>query len=178
MVRVSEPRLQCCTETSLRLFLGCVSTFSPLPFNQNPFLFSPKCQEVIETSLNTASLLANDVDFHSFPFHAFGKGLIKKCRTSPDAFVQLSLQLAHYKVRAPSLGSGGSWTRRPGLFAGWPGKTEICHGGHRASLLMSGTSDPWTGSWLGGVPVSTEAHGVSTSFLCHPAAFCLLRVAP
>uniref|UniRef100_G3QH28 carnitine O-palmitoyltransferase n=1 Tax=Gorilla gorilla gorilla TaxID=9595 RepID=G3QH28_GORGO len=56
-----------------------------------------ECQEVIETSLNTANLLANDVDFHSFPFVAFGKGIIKKCRTSPDAFVQLALQLAHYK---------------------------------------------------------------------------------
>ncbi|XP_053417306.1 carnitine O-palmitoyltransferase 1, liver isoform [Nycticebus coucang] len=56
-----------------------------------------ECQEVIETSLNSANLLANDVDFHSFPFNNFGKGLIKKCRTSPDAFVQLALQLAHYK---------------------------------------------------------------------------------
>uniref|UniRef100_A0A667HRW0 Carnitine O-palmitoyltransferase 1, muscle isoform n=1 Tax=Lynx canadensis TaxID=61383 RepID=A0A667HRW0_LYNCA len=56
-----------------------------------------ECQEVIETSLSCASLLANDVDFHSFPFHTFGKGFIKKCRTSPDAFVQLALQLAHYK---------------------------------------------------------------------------------
>uniref|UniRef100_A0A8D1SDN0 carnitine O-palmitoyltransferase n=1 Tax=Sus scrofa TaxID=9823 RepID=A0A8D1SDN0_PIG len=56
-----------------------------------------ECQEVIETSLSCASLLADDVDFHSFPFTTFGKGLIKKCRTSPDAFVQLALQLAHYK---------------------------------------------------------------------------------
>ncbi|XP_051820823.1 carnitine O-palmitoyltransferase 1, liver isoform [Antechinus flavipes] len=56
-----------------------------------------ECQEVIERSLSVASTLANDVDFHSFPFDAFGKGLIKKSRTSPDAFVQLALQLAHYK---------------------------------------------------------------------------------
>ncbi|KAM5186375.1 carnitine O-palmitoyltransferase 1, liver isoform 1-T8 [Callospermophilus lateralis] len=55
------------------------------------------CQEVIETSLNSANLLANDVDICSFPFDAFGKGMIKKCRTSPDAFIQLALQLAHYK---------------------------------------------------------------------------------
>ncbi|XP_007466042.1 PREDICTED: carnitine O-palmitoyltransferase 1, liver isoform isoform X3 [Lipotes vexillifer] len=56
-----------------------------------------ECQEVIETSLSSANLLASDVDFCTFLFSAFGKGLIKKCRTSPDAFVQLSLQLAHYK---------------------------------------------------------------------------------
>ncbi|XP_040826787.1 carnitine O-palmitoyltransferase 1, liver isoform [Ochotona curzoniae] len=56
-----------------------------------------ECQEVIEASLSSATLLASDVDLHSFPFHTFGKGLIKKCRTSPDAFIQLALQLAHYK---------------------------------------------------------------------------------
>ncbi|NXU54117.1 CPT1A palmitoyltransferase, partial [Turnix velox] len=56
-----------------------------------------ECQEVIERSLSTATALADDVDFHSFFFDTFGKGLIKKARTSPDAFVQLALQLAHYK---------------------------------------------------------------------------------
>lgn len=59
-----------------------------------------KCQEVIEKSLSTAVALADDVDFCSFCFDTFGKGLIKKVKTSPDAFVQLALQLAHYRVRA------------------------------------------------------------------------------
>lgn len=70
------------------------------PVSNTSFSFFLQCQEVIETSLNSANILANDVDFYSFPFHTFGKGLIKKCRTSPDAFVQLALQLAHYQVRA------------------------------------------------------------------------------
>ncbi|XP_007427355.1 carnitine O-palmitoyltransferase 1, liver isoform isoform X1 [Python bivittatus] len=56
-----------------------------------------ECQEVIEKSLDIARPLAEDVDFHSFPFDAFGKGLMKKTKTSPDAFVQLALQLAHYR---------------------------------------------------------------------------------
>ncbi|XP_069480223.1 carnitine O-palmitoyltransferase 1, liver isoform isoform X2 [Ambystoma mexicanum] len=56
-----------------------------------------ECQEIIESSLSTATVLADDVDFHSFPFDSFGKGLIKKTRTSPDAFVQLALQLAHFR---------------------------------------------------------------------------------
>ncbi|KAM9278526.1 carnitine O-palmitoyltransferase 1, liver isoform 2-T7 [Morus bassanus] len=56
-----------------------------------------ECQEVIERSLSTATALADDVDFNSFCFDAFGKGLIKKSKTSPDAFVQLALQLAHYR---------------------------------------------------------------------------------
>ncbi|XP_077975780.1 carnitine O-palmitoyltransferase 1, liver isoform-like [Styela clava] len=32
-----------------------------------------------------------------FPFRQFGKGLIKIFRMSPDAFIQLSLQLAHFR---------------------------------------------------------------------------------
>ncbi|XP_037623796.1 carnitine O-palmitoyltransferase 1, liver isoform isoform X1 [Sebastes umbrosus] len=55
------------------------------------------CLEVVESSLTVARNLADDVDSHIFPFSDFGKGLIKKCRTSPDAFIQIALQLAHYR---------------------------------------------------------------------------------
>lgn len=56
-----------------------------------------ECQEIIESSLTVARNLADDVDCHIIPFSNFGKGLIKKCRTSPDAFIQIALQLAHYR---------------------------------------------------------------------------------
>ncbi|CAL8260572.1 unnamed protein product [Merluccius merluccius] len=56
-----------------------------------------ECQEVIQTSLAEARTLAQDVDSHIIPFSEFGKGLIKKCRTSPDAFIQIALQLAHFR---------------------------------------------------------------------------------
>ncbi|KAM8891227.1 carnitine O-palmitoyltransferase 1, liver isoform 2-T2 [Spinachia spinachia] len=56
-----------------------------------------ECQEVIQSSLTLARALADDVDSHIMPFNDFGKGLIKKCRISPDGFIQLALQLAHYR---------------------------------------------------------------------------------
>uniref|UniRef100_A0A8C8VIR6 carnitine O-palmitoyltransferase n=1 Tax=Pelusios castaneus TaxID=367368 RepID=A0A8C8VIR6_9SAUR len=56
-----------------------------------------ECQQVIQGSLRVARGLADDVDFHTFAFKEFGKGLIKKCRTSPDGFIQLAIQLAHYR---------------------------------------------------------------------------------
>ncbi|XP_034445095.1 carnitine O-palmitoyltransferase 1, liver isoform isoform X1 [Hippoglossus hippoglossus] len=56
-----------------------------------------ECQETIQSSLTLAQKLADDVDCHIIPFADFGKGLIKKCRTSPDAFIQIALQLAHYR---------------------------------------------------------------------------------
>uniref|UniRef100_A0A8C5AGG8 Carnitine O-palmitoyltransferase 1, muscle isoform n=1 Tax=Gadus morhua TaxID=8049 RepID=A0A8C5AGG8_GADMO len=50
-----------------------------------------------ETSYVLAKQIADDVDFHGCLFSEFGKGLIKKCRTSPDAFIQLALQLAQFR---------------------------------------------------------------------------------
>uniref|UniRef100_A0A8C2B2D1 carnitine O-palmitoyltransferase n=1 Tax=Cyprinus carpio TaxID=7962 RepID=A0A8C2B2D1_CYPCA len=57
----------------------------------------PECQTMIANSLSVAVALADDVDSHIIPFSDFGKGLIKKCKISPDAFIQLALQLAHYR---------------------------------------------------------------------------------
>ncbi|XP_006976232.1 carnitine O-palmitoyltransferase 1, muscle isoform [Peromyscus maniculatus bairdii] len=56
-----------------------------------------QCREVIENSYQVAKALADDVELYCFQFLPFGKGLIKKCRTSPDAFVQIALQLAHFR---------------------------------------------------------------------------------
>ncbi|XP_054454336.1 carnitine O-palmitoyltransferase 1, liver isoform-like isoform X2 [Anoplopoma fimbria] len=57
----------------------------------------PECEEQISGSLAVAQALADDVDIHVFSFEEFGKGKIKKCRVSPDAFLQLALQLAYYR---------------------------------------------------------------------------------
>ncbi|XP_003964428.1 carnitine O-palmitoyltransferase 1, liver isoform [Takifugu rubripes] len=51
------------------------------------------------SSLAVAQALADDVDCHIVHFRDFGKGRIKKLRVSPDAFVQISLQLAYYRDR-------------------------------------------------------------------------------
>ncbi|XP_066557225.1 carnitine O-palmitoyltransferase 1, liver isoform isoform X2 [Amia ocellicauda] len=56
-----------------------------------------ECQSVIDSSFQVAKALADDVDSHTVPFNTFGKGLIKKCKTSPDAFIQIALQLAHFR---------------------------------------------------------------------------------
>ena len=53
---------------------------------------------MIQNSLQVAQQLVNDVDLRLLMHDAFGKGLMKKCKTSPDAFIQMALQLAYYRV--------------------------------------------------------------------------------
>ncbi|KAI7792261.1 carnitine O-palmitoyltransferase 1, liver isoform isoform X2 [Triplophysa rosa] len=60
---------------------------------------SAECQEHVERSLAVAQALADDIDFHVYPIQEFGKGAIKKCKISPDAFIQIALQLAYYRNR-------------------------------------------------------------------------------
>ena len=57
-----------------------------------------QCREVIENSLQVSRQLINDVDLHLLMHNAYGKGLMKKCKLSPDAFIQMALQLAYYRV--------------------------------------------------------------------------------
>ncbi|XP_061911792.1 carnitine O-palmitoyltransferase 1, liver isoform-like isoform X2 [Entelurus aequoreus] len=59
----------------------------------------PECEQQISRSLAVAQALADDVDFHVISFRDFGKGKIKKCRVSPDAFIQVALQLAYFRNR-------------------------------------------------------------------------------
>lgn len=55
----------------------------------------------VQRSLSVAQALADTVDCYIFPFREFGKGRIKKLRVSPDAFIQISLQLAYFRVPHP-----------------------------------------------------------------------------
>ncbi|ESO93356.1 hypothetical protein LOTGIDRAFT_189988 [Lottia gigantea] len=56
------------------------------------------CQSIIEEQLQVAKQLISDVDLHLMVHTAFGKGLIKQCKVSPDAFLQIALQLTYYRT--------------------------------------------------------------------------------
>ena len=57
-----------------------------------------QCRDVIERSLSGAQELISDVDLHLRMHDHYGKGFIKRCKISPDAYVQMALQLAYYRV--------------------------------------------------------------------------------
>jgi carnitine O-palmitoyltransferase 1, liver isoform len=52
---------------------------------------------VIERSLSIARNLANDLDMAILIHDVWGKMALKSCRVSPDAFIQMALQLAYYR---------------------------------------------------------------------------------
>ncbi|XP_055934955.1 carnitine O-palmitoyltransferase 1, liver isoform-like isoform X2 [Argiope bruennichi] len=58
---------------------------------------SPELDNVIEEALVQAKVSNDDLDLVVYDHQKFGKGTMKICKVSPDAFVQLAIQLAYYK---------------------------------------------------------------------------------
>ncbi|XP_041452997.1 carnitine O-palmitoyltransferase 1, liver isoform-like isoform X1 [Lytechinus variegatus] len=54
-------------------------------------------EDIIDTSYQVAKKLVDDVQIHVRVHNKFGKGAMKKCKVSPDAFIQLAMQLAYYR---------------------------------------------------------------------------------
>ncbi len=52
----------------------------------------------IDAALTFALDKIVSTDLYVLEHSDFGKGDIKKCKMSPDAFIQMALQLAYYKV--------------------------------------------------------------------------------
>ncbi|KAM9632762.1 palmitoyl thioesterase CPT1C [Trichechus inunguis] len=55
-----------------------------------------KIHPSISLALRGAKALSGNIDCHVFPFSHFGKSFIKRCHLSPDSFIQMALQLAHF----------------------------------------------------------------------------------
>lgn len=60
-------------------------------------LKSPECISAIKEADANAQILINDIHLRIYVHDRYGKGLMKKCQLSPDAFIQMALQLAYYR---------------------------------------------------------------------------------
>lgn len=59
---------------------------------------SPPCVERINSALEFAVEQIADLDLYLLEHNDFGKGVMKRCKISPDAFIQMALQMAYFKV--------------------------------------------------------------------------------
>jgi carnitine O-palmitoyltransferase 1 len=107
---------------------------------------TPPCVSMIDASFAAARVLIDDLDQHILCFTEFGKGAMKKCRVSPDAFIQVALQLAYHRDAGTFAQTYESATSR--LFRN--GRTETIRSCSTEScrfvLAMEGEVDEATGA--------------------------------
>eukprot|EP00055_Hartaetosiga_balthica_P010121 m.42209 g.42209 ORF g.42209 m.42209 type:complete len:789 (+) comp7043_c0_seq1:74-2440(+) len=61
--------------------------------------FNPKAKDIVSEVVEENKAAIEDLDIRILRFTTFSKGVIKKCRTSPDAWMQMALQLAFFRDR-------------------------------------------------------------------------------
>lgn len=75
---------------------GAVAAPPPAPARLRWELGAPLLAAV-ERSHSVAQALLRDVDLRILMFAHYGKGFMKACRVSPDAYIQMALQLAYFR---------------------------------------------------------------------------------
>ncbi len=61
------------------------------------FNFNPLIDEAIDLASEALDATISDLDMTAFKFTNFGKNTIKAQKVSPDAFIQMAIQLAYFR---------------------------------------------------------------------------------
>lgn len=69
----------------------------PMPVRLSWNLDETVAIPAIETAYESAQKLIQDIDLRILVHNQYGKGFMKTCGISPDAYIQMALQLAYYR---------------------------------------------------------------------------------
>ncbi|XP_064027296.1 carnitine O-acetyltransferase isoform X2 [Pogoniulus pusillus] len=125
------------------------SALSPLPMPRKlRFNITPEIKKDIEQAKQNLNILVEDLDVKVMVFHHFGKAFPKSEKISPDAFIQLALQLAYYRMYGHSCATYESASLRRFRL----GRTDTIRSASAASLrfvqAMDSPGQPNSGSSL------------------------------
>lgn len=79
---------------------NCAGTLEfqpPSPQRMSWDLNNDACLTAINAAHLDAQNLLDDLQLRIYTHHQYGKGFMKICRVSPDAYIQMALQLAYYR---------------------------------------------------------------------------------
>uniref|UniRef100_A0A2L2XZS8 carnitine O-palmitoyltransferase n=1 Tax=Parasteatoda tepidariorum TaxID=114398 RepID=A0A2L2XZS8_PARTP len=76
--------------------VGAVEELPPSPIRLKWDLH-PECVDLVRSSMQIANAIIAEVDLQVLYHSDYGKDFIKKCKVSPDAYIQMVLQLAYYR---------------------------------------------------------------------------------
>ncbi|CAG7833590.1 unnamed protein product [Allacma fusca] len=81
---------------------GCIAasvgTIPPYP-DRLTWDLPQDCLEAVDQAALNAQKLIDNVGLKMVAFSSFGRSLMKKCQVSPDAFIQMALQLAFFRLQ-------------------------------------------------------------------------------
>ncbi|CAM5156368.1 unnamed protein product [Natator depressus] len=96
LVQCTEHLLKHMKESSKKLVRADSVSELPTP-RRLRWKCSPEIQGHLASSAEKLQRIVNNLDFIAYTFENYGKEFIKKQKTSPDAYIQVALQLAFYR---------------------------------------------------------------------------------
>uniref|UniRef100_A0A8C8RP86 Choline O-acetyltransferase n=1 Tax=Pelusios castaneus TaxID=367368 RepID=A0A8C8RP86_9SAUR len=96
LVQCTEHLLKHMKENSKKLVRADSVSELPTP-RRLRWKCSPEIQGHLASSAEKLQRIVNNLDFIAYKFENYGKEFIKKQKTSPDAYIQVALQLAFYR---------------------------------------------------------------------------------
>ncbi|XP_018791208.1 PREDICTED: choline O-acetyltransferase [Bactrocera latifrons] len=95
-----------------------------------PWVITPQMDERIKQAAVAVDKAIGDFDLYVYRYKGYGKNFIKQCKCSPDAFLQLMLQLSYFKLYGHFVATYESASTRRFLL----GRVDCIRASHKEAL--------------------------------------------